>query len=157
MTNEAINVYTNRITNANPTELIVIMYDMAIEYFRSAVESFGQQNLEEFTGELKRGKRVINNLTSVLDMQQPISGNLLSIYLYINNATVRANARYETGELERCIGMLEKLREAFAEVGKQDTRSVVMENTQQVYAGLTYSKNSLNETLSQDINRGYTV
>lgn len=157
MTNEAINVYTNRITNANPTELIVIMYDMAIEYFRSAIECFGQQNPEEFTEELKRGKRVINNLASVLDMQQPISGNLLSIYLYINNAAVRANARYETGELERCIGMLEKLREAYAQVGRQDTRSVVMENTQQVYAGLTYSKNSLNETLSQNINRGYTV
>lgn len=157
MTKESMNIYTNRITNANPTQLIVIMYDMAIDYFKSAIDCLGQQNKKEFTEELKRGKRVVNNLAGVLDMQYPVSANLLSIYLYINNATVRANARYETEELEKCIGMLQQLRQAFEEVSRQDTRAVVMENTQQVYAGLTYSKNSLNETMSQDINRGYTV
>lgn len=157
MTREDINIYTNRISNANPTQLVVIMYDMAIDYLKSAMTYKGQQSMAEFTEELKRGKRVINNLTSVLDMQYPVSENLLAIYLYINNAIVRAYARCKTDELSHCIGMLEKLREAFMEVSRQDTRDAVMENTQQVYAGLTYSKKSLNETMNEDFNRGYVV
>lgn len=157
MTREEINIFTNRISNANPSQLVVIMYDMAVDYLKSAMRYLEQQSMSEYTEELKRGKRVINNLTSVLDMQYPIAGNLLSIYLYINNAIVRAYARGKGDELPRCIGMLEKLRTAFLEVSRQDTRDVVMENTQQVYAGLTYSKNSLNETMNGDFNRGFTV
>lgn len=157
MTRENINIYTNRISNANPTQLIVIMYDMTMDYLKSAMFFAGQQSMAEFVEELKRAKRVINNLTSVLDMQYPVSDELLSIYLYMNNAIVRAYARYKTDELSRCIGMLEKLRAAFLEVSKQDERGPVMENTQQVYAGLTYSKNSLNETMNSDFNRGYVI
>lgn len=157
MTRESIKIYTNRISNANPTQLVVIMYDMTMDYLKSAMTFAGQQSMGEFTEELKRAKRVINNLTSVLDMQYAVSEDLLSIYLYMNNAIVRAYARYKTDELSRCIGMLEKLRDAFIEVSKQDNRGTVMENTQQVYAGLTYSKNSLNETLNKDFNRGYVI
>jgi flagellar protein FliS len=157
MTREDINVYTNRISNANPTQLIVVMYDMAIDYLKSAVRYVDEGSKTEFTAELKRAKRVINQLTSVLDMKYPVSGELKNIYLFMNNAIVRANARYETEELTRCIAMLEKLRAAFFEVSKQDTQTAVMKNTQQLYAGLTYSRNSLNETMSEDYNRGFTV
>ena len=41
--------------------------------------------------------------------------------------------------------VMESLHSAFAEVAKQDTSGAVMQNTQQVYAGLTYGKGRLNE------------
>ena len=52
-----------------------------------------------------------------------------------------------------------KLKAAFEEVAKQDTSEPLMENTQQVYAGLTYGKGSLNEVLMSrdEYNRGYRV
>lgn len=37
------------------------------------------------------------------------------------------------------------MKESFEEIAKQDTSGPVMENSQQVYAGLTYGKGSLNE------------
>lgn len=40
---------------------------------------------------------------------------------------------------------MESLHSAFEEVAKQDTSGAVMQNTQQVYAGLTYGKGKLNE------------
>ena len=35
--------------------------------------------------------------------------------------------------------------ESFEQVAKQDTSGAVMANTQQIYAGLTYGKGTLNE------------
>lgn len=157
MTKEALTAYTNRITNANPTQLIVIMYDLAIDYMQSAVRSYEEKELLDFRSSLKAARRVINNLTSVLDMKYFISGELMRIYLFINNAITRANARYETDELVRCIHILEKLRKSFEEVSRQDGRKPMLENVQQVYAGLTYSRDSLNEVMEQDYNRGFMV
>ena len=52
-----------------------------------------------------------------------------------------------------------KLKEAFMQVAKEDKSEPVMENTQQIYAGLTYGKDSLNEVLlkGNESNRGYWV
>jgi flagellar protein FliS len=49
------------------------------------------------------------------------------------------------------------LKKGFVEVAKQDTRGPVMENTQQVYAGLTYGRNALNEVLvnANESSRGF--
>lgn len=157
MTKEDVNVYSNRISNANPTQLIVIMYDMAMDYLKSSVRYLNEGSRTEFCYELKKAKRVINNLAGILDMKYKVAEELLDIYIFINNAIVRAYSRYDTSEISRCIAMLEKLRESFNEISSLDNSGKVMENAQQVYAGLTYSRNSLNETMSQDYNRGFTV
>ena len=40
---------------------------------------------------------------------------------------------------------MQKLGKSFAEIAKQDKSAPIMQNSQKVYAGLTYGKNSLNE------------
>lgn len=157
MTDEDIRTYTARISGANPTQLVVVMYDMAADYFSSAVNLLKEGNKKEFSVNISRGRRVINNLNSCLDMQYPVSAQLSSIYMYMIRAAVHANAVYDTSDIEKCIQMLKKLSKAYGEVAAQDTRSSVMTNTQQVYAGFTYGKGELNETVSSEYNRGYTV
>ena len=70
---------------------------------------------------------------------------------------VRADIRKETEELISVREMLVELRRAFIEVNKSDNSGMMMQNTQQVYAGLTYSRTSLNENMYSDVNRGYKV
>ena len=57
--------------------------------------------------------------------------------------------------LENAEIVLKPLGEAFSEVAKQDTSPSLMEHTQQLYAGLTYGKGTLNETLLSGNSRGY--
>ena len=66
-------------------------------------------------------------------------------------------ASYEETDkkLEDAIPIFRELREAFSEVAKQDTSPSLMEHTQQLYAGLTYGKGTLNETLLSGNSRGY--
>ena len=53
--------------------------------------------------------------------------------------------------------MLVKLANSFRRIKKDDKSGPVMENTQQLYSGLTYSKTSLNEDMYGDVNRGFKV
>ena len=89
MTSQEINDYGVKISQANKTELIVIMYEMAIKYIDDGLESLSNNNIEEYRLNLKRSKAVINELTSVLDMSYVISYELRSLYIFINNVLVR--------------------------------------------------------------------
>ena len=53
--------------------------------------------------------------------------------------------------------MLKKLRKSFEDVAAQDDSEPLMSNTQDVYAGLTYGRGSLNENVNTVPNRGFTV
>lgn len=157
MTSQEINDYGVKISQANKTELIVIMYEMAIKYIDDGLKSLSNNNVEEYRLNLKRSKAVINELTSVLDMSHVISFELRSLYVFMNNVLVRADIRVETDELKRVREMLVKLSKAFKKVSIEDKSGPVMENTQQLYAGLTYSKTSLNVDMYNDVNRGFKV
>jgi flagellar protein FliS len=64
--------------------------------------------------------------------------------------------RQKDVNLESCERVVRGLMSSFQEVAKQDDSGPVMENTQQVYAGLTYGKGSLNE-VALNTDRGFRV
>lgn len=157
MTKEEKNGFSYRIMQASPTELIVILYEMAECYLKQAIENCNNGKIDEFRNNLKYAGRVINELTHALDFKYEISLNFMQIYIYINRAMIRVSVSKDVAELNSCLGMLAKLRSAFDQVKDQDRRGPVMKNTQQVYAGLTYSKDSLNESFGLESNRGFRV
>lgn len=157
MTNQEINIFSRKITNASKSQLIVIMYEVAIKYIDDGIEALKNSEVDIYRLNLKRAKSVINELNSVLDMTQNISLELRRLYVFMIGVLVKADIRMETEELIRVRGMLEKLMSAFSDVSKSDESGPIMENTQTVYAGLTYSKDSLNENMYSAANRGYKV
>ena len=133
------------------------MYEVAIKYIDDGIEALKNSEVDIYRLNLKRAKSVINELNSVLDMTQNISLELRRLYVFMIGVLVKADIRMETEELIRVRGMLEKLMSAFSDVSKSDESGPIMENTQTVYAGLTYSKDSLNENMYSAANRGYKV
>ena len=53
--------------------------------------------------------------------------------------------------------MVTSLRNTYELVSKKDTSPAVMGNVQNVYAGLTYGRDQLNENLENTDNRGFLV
>ena len=157
MTKEEINGYSYRVTQASRTELIVIMYDVALNYLIDAMDYYDNLKIENFRDELKKSQRVINQLSSALDMKYDISLELMRLYRYITSVLIRSSIRKEIEELRVVIRMLQKLRDTFDKVSEQDKSGPMMMNTQQVYAGLTYSNGGLNEYHDQTTKRGFTV
>lgn len=161
MNKDDIQTFSYRISQANRTELIVIMYDMAAGYIRQALETQESDGKNIYNQSIVQAKRVVDRLMASLDMQYEISAQLYRVYSVIQRYLIKAMAEY-TEEGRRLLAsshkMLESLRQAFYKVSLTDSSGPLMKNTQQVYAGLTYSKAGSSNEFSQDFsNRGFKV
>lgn len=56
MTKSEINGYAMRVSQASKSELIVIMYEVAIKYIDDALNAISQNNVEEFRQNVKKAK-----------------------------------------------------------------------------------------------------
>lgn len=157
MVKEKLQEFTVRITQANRSELVVIMYDIIIADIDYAKELMEKGNKEQYVKECRHAQKVLNELMATLDYQYAMSYDLLSLYSYVNKRLVAGCMKYDVNELSEAVLVIDKLRDGFSAVSKQDTTGPVMANTQQVYAGLTYGKGTLNESAIglNDINRGF--
>ena len=157
MTKEQIQDFTLKITHANRSELIVIVYDIALEYLDAAIKAYDKGQLEVFSANSRYANKCIGDLLEALDFNYEPAYPLMRIYVFISKQISLAPIKREKKSLEDCIRMLKKLRKSFEDVAAQDDSEPLMSNTQDVYAGLTYGRSSLNENVNTVPNRGFTV
>jgi flagellar protein FliS len=152
---ESMNKYTVRISQANRGELLVVMYDVILEDLNSAKEKHKCGNLSGFVDELKHGQRFLCELMDTLDLKYSISHELMRLYIYVNKEMINAMIRKDVTLVDNAIMVIEKLRKSYYELSKEDDSAPLMQNVQQVYAGLTYGRGTLNETSLDSHNRGF--
>ena len=71
---------------------------------------------------------------------------------------VAAEKKFKLEPIENIKTIVLKLEEAYKEAAKTDKSPAIMGNTQQVYAGLTYGRGTLNESMGNPLeNRGFRV
>ena len=69
-----------------------------------------------------------------------------------------ADVKNRMEHLDHVVSIVSKLKEAYVELSKQDESAPVMQNSQTIYAGLTYGRGELTENMAdQSSNRGYLV
>lgn len=156
MRKEKMQEFAVRVTQANRSELIVIMYDMILEDLLYAKECVAEDTAC-FDRECRHAQRIINELMASLDYCYSISFDLLSLYSYVNKQLVAALMKRDVSYFDSVEDVIQKLKVGFVEVSNQDHSGSMMENTQQVYAGLTYGRGTLNESSYADVNRGFVV
>lgn len=156
MTKELKQEFTRRVTQANKSELTVILYDLILEYLSEAEAA--RDVRMEFREAVRKVRGCLNELMTSLNFEYELAQPLLQLYLYSNRELARADLKNSTDCLEHVRMVITGLREAFLQVSGQDTSGPVMENTQTVYAGLTYGRNTLNEDLTNHgVDRGFLV
>lgn len=158
MTRELKQEFTLRISQANKTQLITILYEMVLLYIDEAKEALDAENRMEYKSVIRKIRGCINELTGSLNFEYELAQNLLQLYLYVNRELVKASSHYDKENLEHIRKVIEQLHAAYKEIEVQDTSGPVMGNTQTVYAGLTYGRNTLTENISDSSsNRGFCV
>ncbi|MDF2586310.1 MAG: hypothetical protein K0S41_151 [Anaerocolumna sp.] len=157
MTKDLIQSYATRVAGASRSELIVIMYEIILSDIDSAKKAFDLNEMDIYTKDLKHAGRFLNELMGSLDYRYEISFELMSLYIYVNKLIINAVYKKDPKILETAESILLKLKYSFEGVSKTDNSGPVMQNTQQVYAGLTYGKGTLNEvTFDPNLyNRGF--
>ena len=158
MTKELKQQFTLKISQANKTQMIVILYEMLLIYLEEARQVHEKENREEFRKAIKRTKACLHELMASLHFEYELSRRLLSLYGYADRQLTKADIRNSVEELIPVEHMIIKFHDAYETVSEQDISGPVMSNTQTVYAGLTYGKNMLTENLAdQGSNRGFCV
>lgn len=145
MTKEEINVFSKRVAQSSKSELIVISYEIILNYIKSAKEELAKENTEKFVFNVKKAKQFVNDLSSVLDFSQKISFELMNIYMFIDRCLIKSMVKKMDCELSAVESIIGKLKVAFEEVSKNDDSGAMMKNGEQIYAGLTYGRGVLNE------------
>ncbi len=142
MTKSELKDFSLRIAASSKTGLVVITYDIIINYINSAKVSLENEDIDEFRFNLKKAKQFIDDLSSNLDMRFEISYNLMQLYVYANDCILKSGIEKDTQKLDSIIEMMLKLKDSFEEVSKSDMSGKMMNPNEQVYAGLTYGPNS---------------
>lgn len=157
MTKEQIQEYTLRITRANRSRLIVIVYELALSYLDTAIKAFDDDDQEIFKNNASYAGKCVGDLLEALDFNYEPSYPLMRIYVFISKEISLAPIKKDKEGLVVARRLLAKLKKSFDDIAKEDDSAPLMSNTQEVYAGLTYGKGSLNESVESASNRGFCV
>lgn len=158
MTREMKQIFTRRITQANRTELVVILYEMLLVYLEDAQTAFEEGNMKEFSRNLQTARDCITEMRESLNFEYELSKNLFSIYCFADRELAGDIFGRKTDNLNELKAIFKKLRDAYDAISKQDTSEPLMDNIENVYAGFTYGKTDVNEELvNYDAKRGYRV
>ena len=148
MTKEEMKNFSLRIAESSKTELVVITYDVILNYIESAIKSYEDEDLDAVVFNLQKAKQFVNNLSSCLDFKYAISRELLSLYLYVNKCLVKDIVKRNPAHADDIKAVITKLRESYNEISPLDNSGKVMKNSEQVYVGYTYGRTStLNEVI----------
>jgi flagellar protein FliS len=158
MTKEQKQEFTLRITTANETDLVVILYEMTLEYLEDAKEAGAKKDYDAYHENIRKVRGCLNELLQSLHMEYEVALSLYRLYMFCIRRLANAEVRKKEEVLDEIITVIAPLKEAYKEIAAQNTSPSIMQNTQTVYTGMTYGKNSLAENLAdQSPNRGMLV
>ena len=155
MTKECKQQFTLRITQANSTQLVVILYEMILQYLADGEQASEEAGLIEA---IHKARGCINELLNSLHREYSPAGELSRLYLYCIRRLAASEFHADRTILEDVRKVIAPLCDAYRQIQDQNTSGPVMNNSQTVYAGLTYGRNQLTENMAdQGSNRGMLV
>ena len=158
MTREEKQQFTLRISQANSTQLVVILYEMLLSYLKEAEDMLESGKNLEFHEAVRKARGCLNELLQSLNLQYEPAPTLRQLYLFCIRRLAIGEAKEEEAPLGEIKRVINPLWDAYARIAVQNSAGPVMENSQAVYAGLTYGRNTLTENMTdQGANRGMYV
>lgn len=158
MTKECKQQFTLRITQANSTEMIVILYEMLICYLEECQEACDAGDRDTFREAVRKSRGCLNELLNSLHPEYEPAPVLSQLYLFCIRRLAHAEGRKDAQAIADIKKVIVPLHDAYQQIAGQNEHGPVMNNSQTVYAGLTYGRNTLTENMAdQGTNRGMLI
>lgn len=156
MNKDKISAFTLKIASSNGCGLIAILYDIYEEYETEALNNFKAGKVDEATAALKKCSEVVSHLQKDLNFDYKVSINLYALYDYVQRNISRSIYKADDEGLLEAQRIMNELGDAFSQIAGEDSSEPIMQNTQYVMAGITYGRESLNESLmGNQTSRGF--
>lgn len=128
----ALQYQHTQVTTASGVQLIVLLYDAAVQSLQLARESMVNNNHRDKARFLGRAVAIVGELSNVLDLERggTIARSLQRLYDYMLAEFLQANLRHDVRHLDGPIKCLTTIREAWKQVAQQVVVSHVRPETQ---------------------------
>ncbi|WP_113672799.1 flagellar export chaperone FliS [Vallitalea guaymasensis] len=156
MVEDTVKTYQNKIINANREQLLIITYELFMSEIDKSIEAINNEDEDTFNQCMTKVHKLHRELTDTLDMSYEISRYLLSLYIYMNKKLIEASIQFNIEPLTEVKKLANILLDGFKEAAKGQNSKLLIKNSQKLYAGLTYGKGTLNETIINEVeSRGF--
>ena len=111
---------TNNISTASQSQLILMMYDGALQAVNQSIQCMGRKDVSGQSRFILKAQDIINELSLALDMKQggEVSKTLEQLYQFVLNQLIQANITSDKMYLESIIKVLSPLRDAWSRIAE---------------------------------------
>ncbi|WP_394234723.1 flagellar export chaperone FliS [Niallia oryzisoli] len=106
----------NSVTTASPGELTLMLYNGCIKFIRFAKKAMAENKIEEKNTNLIKAQKIIQELMVTLNMDIPVSKNMMSLYDYLHRRLIEANTKNDPAILDEVEGFVSEFRDTWKEV-----------------------------------------
>ena len=110
---------TNKIMNASPAELTLILYDGEIKFCNMEIMGIEQKDMQKANDNIKKVQRIIDEFRATLDMKYPVAEDFDRVYKYLLSRLLEANIKKDKAILEEVNEHLHSMRDTWKEVMKR--------------------------------------
>lgn len=118
MVNAAEAYRQQRILNAPPEHLTLMLYNGCLKFIDDGIEALGKKDYESANNLLQRAQRIISEFRLTLNFDYEISHQLLPLYNYIYDRLVEGNIKSDLAQIEEAKGIITELRDAWVQAMK---------------------------------------
>ena len=147
--------YKERIIAANRSELIVIMYEMLFSYMEDVYEGIDTDEWVEAKEAINHAEAVVRRLIDDLDFNYDIAKELYPLYDFVLRRFAVARIKKSAEPIRQAETILRNLYKGMLDMAAEDNSPALMQNREDMYLGLTYGRNSLNEISTGVNKRGF--
>ncbi|MBI3394384.1 MAG: flagellar export chaperone FliS [Spirochaetia bacterium] len=110
------------ISTANQGKLIVMLYDGAIRFLKTAMDNLHPRSYDVVNTNIIKAQDIVTELMLSLNLEQggEIAENLFSLYAYMKKRLLEGNIKKDQAILSEITKLLEQLRGAWDEVAGKE-------------------------------------
>jgi len=118
-TNPYAQYQQNAILNARPEQLITALCNGAVKFIRQADQALENGDIQAAHHSIIRAQDIVTHLQANLNMDYEVSQRLDSLYGFLYGRLVQANVKKDRALLNEALGLMEEVRDTWAEAVKK--------------------------------------
>ena len=155
--------YMMRISQAGPVQLIIINFEITLDFLAEAKKALLAQDSESFITGVQKAKNGLDQLIQSLNFEIPLATDFNDIYRYVYKRLCDVHFSSEASAcakaVDEAVEILETLLVGWRDVEKQvESLPPADSGNPKVYSGLTYGRDGqAKEYVNEGEGRSYTV
>jgi flagellar protein FliS len=105
----------NSVTTASPGDLTLMLYNGCLKFIHLAKKAIDEKNIEARNVNIQKTQNIIRELMVTLNMDIPVSQNMMSLYDYMNRQLMKANIESDKKILEEVESLITEFRDTWKE------------------------------------------